>query len=207
MAINVHIDKLEVGNLHLSSSPASVDLAGELLRGVSPEQLQEIGHQIPAGVPEAPIDDAAAKTPEDERREEARMQALAESTEPIPDHIKPNVRKEHLYKALRTASDLGRITGAVTTHQETSLKDLPSAEDALEGYTENLARSLEKACGACAFKGACRLEGNPDAWRELHPDQAKVTRRTQQSRQEFKGALAMDPMTHCVPAKQPKRAK
>lgn len=207
MAVNVRIDRLEVGTLNVSPEAFPSGMLGDLLRGASPETLEDAGHNVPAGVPESPIDDGTEMTEQDLQKEISRLHDLAEATEPIADHIKPYTRRSNLLKARLWAGKLRMMEGAVTTHQETAINDIDAVENALENYTDNFKRSLAKACARCAFHGACSIENNPMRWLKLHPDESKVTRKEQESLQQMEKALEINPMYHCIPAKNRSKSR
>lgn len=201
--INIaHVDALYVG----ASSDFAKAAADELSRGATPETLNNIDPQIPVDTPEAHVESVMMTMQEELDQIEANLDVdaiRAEQFVPVEERIKPYTRKQHLYKAMRTAAKLRRITGAVTTYQETSIEDEDAAENALETYSENFALSLKRACGACAFKGSCPLEGKPDNWLDAHPtSKGQVqSKRTQESIERFKQDLGTDPMAHCVPSR------
>jgi hypothetical protein len=202
--INIHhVDVLNVG-AQLGCAKA---LAAEIGRGVDPAALHDIDPSISPETPDSPTDGLTCSIQEDLDAIEGALdqgeEIRAERFVPVEERIKPYTRKAHLIKAMKTAARLRRITGAVTTYKETTLKDIDSAEDALESYTENFAASLDRACGHCAFKGSCRFEGKPDKWLDAHPTgKGDVERKhDQESMERFKEDLGTDPMAHCIPTR------
>ncbi len=214
MAINVHIENLNIDTFTVSD---------EIARGSSPETLRSVGLPIAEDAPETVVSDSPTlpndpdtietsptlfddyrAVQEAEAAENDELEASVDGIEPIGDHVKPRVRRRHLYKAIITAGKLRRITGAVTTHQETSIEDMDAAEDALEGYEESFEKSLEKACARCPHSGDCRLENNPEAWLRRHPH-GERTRKDQETIEAFVGRLDSNPMAHCMTPGYPQR--
>lgn len=136
---------------------------------------------------------------------EAQMdldQVRAEQYVPVEERIDPETRQAHLYKLIQTVAKTRKIRGAITTHEETGLKDLPGAKRANKRYKDSLTKSLAQACGHCAFKGNCVLEDNPELWMRKHPAKGKVANKTtQESIARFQEDLDREPMAHCMPTR------
>lgn len=194
MSVNIHIENVRIGH------EAAQTLMAEQARGVTPDNLRDIGYAVAEGAPEVlPPDQLSLDD------EMSRLESLAETTRPIGDNVKPFTRRAHLAKAIQTAGKLRKIRGGVTTSQETSINDMDLAENALEGYSGRFGDSLAKACGACAFKDTCRLVDNPEAWLRTHPTKKnQVTNKRQESIPDFQARLDKDPMAHCVPPSVPR---
>lgn len=188
---------INIENLHVNTL-----LLGEVARGVAPDFLNDTGDQVyeDSQVDEIQDPNEAAKL--------QRRQAWAEVLDPIPDHVKPGVRKAHILKAMKTAAKLRMYRGGVTTTQQTGITDMEAVEDCLDRADVSFAASLAKACGKCAFRDNCSLQGRPEAWLNAHPtDDRTRTNKKQQTFPEFKDSLDINAMAHCVPTKNHQHRK
>lgn len=190
---------INIGTMNVDRLYVTPEALEQVEIGATPQILRDIGHSIPDTAADIVASREQPPTPEEEVE---ILQARAAGVKSVEPHIKPYVRKAHLLKAIKIGAKLRMYRGGITTHQETSINYMEVVEDCLETAEENFSASLVRACSACAFRGQCKLEGRPDAWLETHPTaKDQVTNKQQQSVPEFKESLDLDPMGHCVPAK------
>lgn len=201
----VNIQRVE--NLHIGAG-ASPEIMGEVARGVSPEALRDIGHDVPEGT-ESSVATLSA-TPIEEDLE--RLESLEKQDGQVA--VNANSRRNYLIKLVGEVGQQRKMEGFAVNHDRT-----PSSRGKVESKNYDMQskakETLGRACGVCALASTCEIRDNLGAWINTHPyansDRPRKygsvrdpkVKRTE-SRMRFLKRLDKDPLADCVPPKPKK---
>ena len=185
MAITINIGNIEAVHFVPPLDGAAQSLHDQVIAGVSPETLRDIGYQ------DTPDADVAAHMQEEEQYEQAAINATE--------------RRSFLRNVSMHADRARGMEGFSTNHQRHPR--VPKQVSAKQHRELVMAdESLERACAACALRPNCTITGL-DNWLDFHPYKAgpKGNRRPGsvllprqvETRTAFLKALAKDPLAHC----------
>lgn len=195
--------------------------AHELQRsGDDSEQLADIGILSPSQidlVPDAPRDLAPDKQEDRAKKDEAQLEQRAEELVEEEALAEQNWESRDLY--LRSLHEetgaIRKKEGRLKTHIRPS-PDRKADEKALSDMKKKARETLENACGVCALRDNCTLEGNLKSWIDTKAYANKKGKRAGtrnlrnnqfESRDKFIKDLDADITIHCDPSRRNAKPK